>query len=137
MSGINSLMDLVARIVEHLSAPEAGLEFREPIRRGSAEGYVAIEEDPDGRADGLMLVVRLGIMPLPEHGREALFEELLALNHGFRGRAAFSITGDGRVALTAGRPLEDLDPGEILDLVLWTSEQADHHDDGLIARHGS
>ena len=56
-------------------------------------------------------------------------ERLLGLNHDFLGRAAFSVAKGGIVFLTAGRPVEDLDPGEIIDLILWTSEQADHFDD--------
>ena len=65
------------------------------------------------------------------------YERLLELNHASLGRAAFSIDGDGLVCLTAGRPVEDLDPGELIDLILWTSEYADNIDDELLAEFGS
>ncbi len=65
-------------------------------------------------------MVRLSIMGIPED-REACFRRLLEL----------------RVRRPAsGRPVEDLDPGEIIDLILWTSEKADHYDDILLEEFG-
>lgn len=131
MAGIDALMELVGRLLD----PDAELSgFREPIRRGSAQGFVSVEEDAEDRGAHL-LVVRLGIMPVPETRTDALHRHLLELNHGLRGRAAFSIS-EGFVYLTAGRPMEDLDPGEILDLVLWTAEKADRFDDELMEAFG-
>ncbi len=133
-----SLLELAGRIVDELGDWKTAVGFREPLRRGSAVGYVSIEPTPD-EPDELLLVVRLRVMELPgaERGtREALFTELLNLNHAFRGRASFSLSDDGVVSLTAGRPLTDLDPGEVLDLILWTSEQADAYDDDLMERYG-
>jgi hypothetical protein len=130
-----SLMGLVARITEQLEDWSSAVGFHEPIRSGSAEGYVSIEPTAD-EPDELLLVVRLRIMRLPTSGHEALFRELLTLNHSFRGRAGFSIADDGLVVLTAGRPLTDLDPGEVLDLILWTAQQADFHDDRLQEQFG-
>jgi hypothetical protein len=135
MSSIPSLLELVARVTEKLDDREAAAGFREPIRSGSAEGYVSIDVNPD-EPDELLLMVRLAIMTVPPGPHEEFFDELLRLNHAFGGRAAFSVSDDGHVALTAGRPLTDLDPGEVLDLILWTSEQADLHDDRLLARFG-
>jgi hypothetical protein len=131
MAGISALMDLVGRLLD----PDADLSgFREPIRRGSAEGFISVEEDAEDTGTHL-LVVRLGIIPVPASRQDALDRHLLQLNHGLRGRAGFSIS-DGFVYLTAGRPMEDLDPGEILDLVLWTAEQADRFDDELMEAFG-
>lgn len=133
-----TLLELAARIVDRLDDWESAVGFHEPLRRGSVEGYVSIEPTPD-EPDELLLVVRLRVMrlPAPDRGtREALFTELLHLNHAFRGRASFSISDDGIVSLTAGRPLTDLDPGEVLDLILWTSQQGDHHDDRLQELYG-
>jgi hypothetical protein len=131
MGGIDALMELVGRIL----SPEADLSgFREPIRRGSAQGFISVEADAE-EPGAHLLVVRLGIIPVPETRREALHDHLLRLNHALRGRASFSIS-DGFVYLTAGRPMEDLDPGEILDLVLWTAGQADHFDDELMEAFG-
>lgn len=130
-----SLLELATRIIDQLDDWRGAVGFHEPLRRGSAEGYVSIEPTPD-EPDELLLVVRLRVMPVREESREALFTELLRLNHGFRGRAAFSLSDDGIVSLTAGRPLTDLDPGEVLDLILWTSQQADHYDDLLLEQFG-
>lgn len=137
MSGVSAFMDLVHRIVEHLEEESLSSGFWEPIRRGSAEGFVtAIPSDEEG--DELILMVRLAIMPPPDGAdRSALAHRLLELNHGLLGRASFSLDPDGSVQLTAGRPVADLDPGEILDLILWTAEQADRLDDGLIAEFGA
>lgn len=136
MPNIPSLLELVARVNEQLEDPSGAVGFRQPVQSGSAEGYVAIEANAD-EPDELLLMVRLAIMEPPDGPREELYQELLRLNHEFRGRAAFSVDLAGRVALTAGRPLTDLDPGEVLDLILWTAEQADLHDDRLMARFGS
>ena len=59
------------------------------------------------------------------------------LNHASLGRAAFSVDADGMVFLTSGRPVADLDPGELIDLILWTSEYADDLDDQLLAEFGT
>mgnify|MGYP006179973041 CR=1 FL=1 len=64
------------------------------------------------------------------------FRRLLELNHAFRGRASFSLTAEGVVALVAARPVRDLDPSEVVDLILWTSHQADHFDDVLLTEFG-
>lgn len=137
MTGISSFMELVERVVGHLEAGSLQPGFMEPIQRGSASGFVmAVPAEAGGVLD-LVLVVRLEIMTAPDGAlRTAFMERLLELNHGFLGRASFSIDPDGKVALTAGRPVEDLDPGEILDLILWTSEQADLYDDELIEEFG-
>jgi hypothetical protein len=137
MAGIHALLDLVALITERLDDGTAATGLHEPIQRGSAEGFVSVEPNEDD-PDELLLVVRLRIMDVPDDPsrRGALFSRLLGLNHDFRGRASFSTDEVGVVWLTSGRPLEDLDPGEVVDLLLWTSEQADFHDDRLLAEFG-
>ena len=75
-------------------------------------------------------------MRVPPAARGEFTDRLLSLNNDFFGRAAFSVAEEGIVFLTAGRPVEDLDPGEIIDLILWTSEQADHFDDVLLSQFG-
>ena len=131
-----SLMQLVGRLADHLDRGTLRAGFMEPIKRGSASGFVLVIPTED-RSGDLILMVRLEIMKLAaEADREALYRRLLELNHGFLGRAAFSVDPDGTVHLTAGRPVEDLDPSEIVDVILWTSEQADHHDDALVEEFG-
>ena len=108
--------------------------FEEPIERGSATGSVRVVKDP-GHSESLV-VVRLSIMKVPEAASGVFYERLLELNHASLGRAAFSVDDDGVVFLTAGRPVTDLDPGELIDLILWTSEYADELDDRLLAEFG-
>ncbi len=134
MPKITSLMELVDRIVDGLEDGTLVAGFEEPIERGSATGSVRVVNDPE-HAESLV-VVRLSIMRVPETVDAAFYERLLELNHASLGRAAFSIHGDGLVYLTAGRPVADLDEGELIDLILWTSEYADELDDELLAEFG-
>ena len=128
-------MALVEGILDHLEDGTLVAGFEEPIQRGSASGFIGVVKHSDG-PEGLVLVVRLSIMRVPDGAAGQLADRLLGINHDFLGRAAFSVTDDGIVFLTAGRPVEDLDPGEIIDLILWTSEQADHFDDVLLSEFG-
>ena len=134
MAKITSLMDLVDRILDGLEEGTLVAGFEEPIARGSAQGSVRVVSDPEHSES--LVVVRLSLMRVPENAGAAFYERLLELNHASLGRAAFSID-DGLVCLTAGRPVEDLDPGELIDLILWTSEYADDLDDQLLAEFGS
>lgn len=139
MKGISAFSQLAARLMADLDEGRLRPGFMEEIQRGSASGFVMVlPADAAGARNDLILVTRLEIMPVPRDAdtRAALERRLLELNHGLLGRAAFSVGPDGTVSLTAGRPVEDLDPGEILDLILWTSEQADLYDDGLIEEFG-
>ncbi len=128
-------MELVGRILDGLEDGTLVTGFEEPIERGSATGSVRVVDDPEHSES--LVVVRLSLMKVPETADAAFYERLLELNHASLGRAAFSIHGDGLVYLTAGRPVEDLDEGELIDLILWTSEYADDLDDELIAEFGS
>ena len=134
MVKITSLMDLVARILDGLDDGTLAAGFEEPIERGSAVGSVSVVTDPEHPES--LVVVRLSLMRVPEAADAAFFERLLELNHTSLGRAAFSVDADGVVFLTAGRPVADLDPGELIDLILWTSEYADDLDDQLLAEFG-
>ena len=135
MPEITALMELVDRILDGLEDGTLAAGFEEPIQRGSATGSVCVVKDPEHHES--LVVVRLSLMTVPETAAAAFYERLLELNHASLGRAAFSIDADGVVFLTAGRPVSDLDPGELIDLILWTSEYADELDDGLIAEFGS
>lgn len=130
MSSIQSLMDLARHLLDALESGTLREGFHRPIQRGSAQGSVAVLRDPTEEMP--LLVVRLSIMPAPRRDLERFLATLLELNHRFHGRAAFSLDDLGMVYLTAGRPVSDLDEGEVLDLLLWTSEQADHYDDILM-----
>lgn len=134
MTDIDSLGGLVTRILDGLASDTLVLGFREPIKRGSASGAVTIVEDSEDPGT-LLLEITLAIMTVPEDAAP-FYRRLLELNHGFKGRAAFSVDSSDQVWLTSGRPLRDLDPGEVIDLLLWTSEQADHFDDLLLTEFG-
>ena len=135
MPEITSLMDLVERILDGLEDGTLVAGFEEPIERGSAVGSVSVVTEPEHSES--LVVVRLSLMRVPENAGSAFYGRLLELNHASLGRAAFSIDDNGVVFLTAGRPVEDLDPGELIDLILWTSEYADDLDDQLLAEFGS
>jgi len=135
MPEITSLMDLVDRILDVLGDGTLEEGFEEPIERGSATGSVRVVKDPEH--DENLVVVRLSLMRVPETAGAAFYERLLELNHASLGRAAFSVDADGMVFLTSGRPVTDLDPGELIDLILWTSEYADDLDDQLLAEFGT
>ena len=134
MPNITSLMDLVERILDGLDDGTLVAGFEEPIQRGSASGVVRVQRDASDTED--LLVVRLALMRVPETADAAFFKRLLDLNHSSLGRASFSISADGVVFLTAGRPVADLDSGELIDLILWTTEYADELDDVLLAEFG-
>ena len=128
-------MDLVDRIVVDLEDGTLDAGFEEPIQRGSATGFVRVVKDSEHSES--LVVVRLSLMRVPATAGAAFYERLLELNHASLGRAAFSVDADGMVFLTSGRPVADLDPGELIDLILWTSEYADDLDDQLLAEFGS
>ncbi len=128
-------MDLVDRILDGLEDGTLDAGFEEPIERGSATGSVRVVKEPEHQES--LVVVRLSLMRVPEKAGAAFYQRLLELNHSSLGRAAFSIGDDGVVFLTSGRPVADLDPGELIDLILWTSEYADELDDQLLAEFGN
>ena len=128
-------MDLVDRILDGLEDGTLVAGFEEPIERGSASGSVRVLKDPEHSEN--LVVVSLSIMRVPESAGAVFYQRMLELNHATLGRAAFSIDSEGVVCLTAGRPVADLDPDELIDLVLWTSEYADEVDDQLLAEFGS
>ena len=135
MPKIMSLMELVDRILDGLEDGTLAAGFEEPIERGSASGSVSVVKDPESPES--LVVVRLALMRVPETAGSAFYERLLELAHDSLGRAAFSIDADDVVFLTAGRPVTDLDPGELIDLILWTSEYADKLADELLAEFGA
>lgn len=127
---MQSLMALVTELVTRLDEGSLEAGFHRRVERGSARGSVAVEEDPEDPTQ-LTIVVRMAIRSIPATDLEAFLATLLELNHGFHGRAAFAVDDTGEVQLTAGRHIASLDEDEVVDLILWTSEQADYWDDIL------
>ena len=135
MTTTSSLAQVLSDLLDHLEAGTLRIGVTAPIQRGSATGSVLVVPDP--RDPGREIVeVRLVVMRVPENRTEDLLSRLLILNATFHGRAAFAIDDHDVVTLIAGRSTLDLDPGELVDLVLWTAEQADYFDDILLTEFG-
>lgn len=131
---IQSLSAVISELITMLARGTLEPGYERSIQRGSAHGTVAITLSPVHRAR--LLVISLDIMRSPDPDRSDFFRRLLELNASMDGRAAFSIEGDGIVRLRAGRPLEDLDDGELVELIIWTADQADRLDDVLLDEFG-
>jgi hypothetical protein len=78
----------------------------------------------------------MAIMNAPRTEGERFWRTLAELNTRLLGRASFALAGDGLVWLMSSHPLMDLDPGEMLDLILWTANMADEMDDRLLDEFG-
>jgi antitoxin (DNA-binding transcriptional repressor) of toxin-antitoxin stability system len=136
MAEIRELRTLVAEVVERLESGRLRAGFEAPVRRGSAAGTLSVIADPD-EAGAELLLIQLRIMREPRQQHPAFYRRLLELNRSMNGKAAFSVDGQGIVLLMAGRPVADLDPGEAIDLILWTADRADSFDDLLLGEFGA
>jgi hypothetical protein len=125
----------VAEVVDRLVSNRLAPGFEAPIRRGSAAGELKVVLDPDDD-DIELLQVRLRIMREPRDA-PGFHRRLLELNRSMNGKAAFAVDEQGVILLMAGRPVTDLDPGEAIDLILWTADRADHFDDLLLNEYGA
>ncbi len=130
-----SLLTVVSGLIDRLEEGALTPGYQVSIRRGSAAGTVAVVPSPQDSVVPL-LVVTLEIMRTPTESRTHFLTRLLQLNGKLMGRASFSVTDDGVVHLQAGRPIEDLDAGELIDLIVWTADQADRLDDLLLEEFG-
>ncbi len=130
-----SLTETAFELVERFEAGQLTPGFVTRIRRGSSHGVVEVVQDPWGSPSSLM-AIRMAIMRPPETDLEGFFRTLAEMNAKFLGRAAFALGADGIVWLSAAHPLDDLEPDEMLDLVLWTANMADEVDDALLDQFG-
>jgi hypothetical protein len=135
MTEITNLGRLVTRVLVHLEDGSYRDGFCEPFVRGSADGRACIVEDPEAKGE-FEFQVEMSVMRTPPGRERDLYRRLLELNHSLRGRAAFCVDSAGAVSLVAARPVRDLDPSEVVDLILWTSQQADRLDDVLLKEFG-
>ncbi len=125
----------MSRILEAVEAGTLRPGFETSVQSGSARGVVSVSESADDPGVEI-LIVRLPVMRVPETSREDLYARLLQFNSLLKGRAGFSVTDQATVELCAGRNLRDLEPNELIDLIIWTAEQADHYDDRLLSEFG-
>ena len=135
MTTTSSLAIALSELLDLLESGSLKTGVQMPIQRGSATGFVVVIPDPRDPAQEIV-EVRLTIMSIPSGRESALMRRLLELNGTLHGRASFAITDDDLVILSAGRSTQDLDPGELVDVVLWTAEQADYFDDILLTEFG-
>ncbi len=135
VSGGYSLAAAVQDLLERLTSDRLDVGFKTSFVRGSAQGTVTVVA-PSGKASNPLLVVTFDIMRSPSANPGAFCQRLLELNSELKGRAAFCLVDDGLVCLQAGRPLEDLDAGELIDLIVWTAGKADDYDDVLLDEFG-
>jgi len=129
-----SLAAAVQDLLGRLTSDRLEVGYSTSFTRGSAQGVVTVVSPPEDPS-GPLLVVNFDIMKSPAN-RGPLNERLLELNLELRGRAAFCLSPKGLVSLQTGRPLEDLDAGELIDLIVWTADQADAYDDVLLDEFG-
>lgn len=135
MAPTSTLAVALSELLDLLESGALKTGVNMPIQRGSATGFVLVIPDPRDPSHEIV-EVRLTIMDLPAQRGADLMKRLLQLNATLHGRASFAITDDKRVVLCAGRSTQDLDPGELVDVVLWTAEQADYFDDILLTEFG-
>jgi hypothetical protein len=130
-----SLTETAFELVERFESGHLTPGFVTRIRRGSSHGVVEVVRDPWGSPSSLM-AIRMAIMRPPEGDQGDFFRTLAEMNAEFLGRAGFVLGADGIVWLSAAHPLDDLEPDEMLDLVLWTANMADEVDDALLDQFG-
>ena len=135
MQSSSSLGAVVSSILDAFENGALVPGFEASVRSGSASGVVSVADSPDDPGVDI-LVVRLPIMRIPDTGQPGFFRRLLELNAGFKGRATFSVSPKGHVELTSGRNVRDLEPDELVDLIIWVAEQADDLDDLLLTEFG-
>ncbi len=135
MTTTSSLAVALSELLDLLESGSLKTGVQMPIQRGSATGFVVVIPDPRDPSQEIV-EVRLTIMSVPSGRESALMRRLLELNGTLHGRASFAVTEDDLVILSAGRSTQDLDPGELVDVVLWTAEQADYFDDILLTEFG-
>ena len=135
MTDIAGLSQLIARILERLEDGSYHEGFSEPFRRGSAAGQASVHVNPDDPGE-FELQVQMAVMQAHDLEDARLLRRLMELNQGLRGRAAFALDPQGVVSLMVARPVRDLDPSEVVEMILWTSQQADHLDDVLLHEFG-
>lgn len=103
------------------------------LKRGSASILVTIVHRPEQK--GTFLRVASPVLVMAEGAREPLFKRLLELNAGGLSNAWFGVMGDKVVAVSE-RPAENLDAGEVEQMIRHLSAVADTYDDRLTKEFG-
>ncbi len=103
------------------------------LMRGSASVLVTVVHRAEQKATFLRVVSP--VLIIAEGSREPLFKRLLELNAGGLSNAWFGVMGEKVVAVSE-RPAEDLDAGEVEQMIRHLSAVADTYDDRLMKEFG-
>jgi len=103
------------------------------LQRGSASVLVTVVHRPEQKT--VFLRVASPVLVPAEDKREALYKRLLELNAAGLANASFGLLHDKVVAISE-RPAENLDPGEVEQMIRHLSAVADTYDDRLVKEFG-
>ena len=103
------------------------------LMRGSAAVLVTVVHRKE--QDAVFLRVASPVMNPADGNREGLYKKLLELNAAGLANAAFALLND-RVVAVSERPAEDLDGGEVEQIIRHLSAVADTYDDRLVKEFG-
>jgi len=103
------------------------------LQRGSASVVVTVVYRKE--QDAVFIRVASPVMTPAEDKRDALFKRLLELNAAGLANASFGLLQD-RVVAISERPAENLDPGEVEQMIKHLSAVADTYDDRLVKEFG-
>lgn len=132
---MHKYQDLVEKILEELGVDPAAarqpsddprVRFSWSLRLGSAAIFLDLLEE---EGEGMLRLDSPILMLPPKDRREEFYAWLLQLNYNLAESAL--CLKDDEVHIVCTRPLEDLDPGEVRDLVTRLSNYADDLDNAL------
>lgn len=103
------------------------------LMRGSASILVTVVHRAEQKAT--FLRVASPVMVMAEGAREPLYKRLLELNAGGLANAWFGVMSDKVVAVSE-RPADNLDEGEVEQMIRHLSAVADTYDDRLTKEFG-
>jgi hypothetical protein len=105
------------------------------LLRGSAAVLVSVVHRAEQKAVFLRVASPVLSPAPPPANREPLYKRLLELNAGGLANAAFGLLNDTVVAVSE-RPADNLDPGEVEQIIRHLSAVADTYDDRLVKEFG-
>ena len=103
------------------------------LMRGSASVLVTVIHRAE--QDAVFLRVASPVMTPAAGSEAALYKRLLEMNAGGLANASFGLLND-RVVAVSERPAEDLDAGEVEQIIKHLSAVADTYDDRLVKEFG-
>ncbi|MCS7077264.1 MAG: YbjN domain-containing protein [Bacteroidia bacterium] len=136
MTNLEAYIPIVEQAIASFGIDVASCRTDSPtvwsLKRGSANVTMLLNLNQENRA---IFVVISGIMEVPDQNREALFLELLTINHTLVG-TYFTVYNNSLICLASSRYADGLDPKEVAEMLEAQSYAADALDDMLIAKYG-